>query len=685
MCIFKKILKKLQFNAVMPLIGVLCCFGAGYWRMHGALQPPAQPVKINANMIGMVHGLPSVAHYHRRQWHVAGTTYDDHHNVLPYRTLLLNIPETWAMLPGMQWHFKIQLKPAHHLCNPGNCYPWLWLNGIDATGTVISGVMDRMKPSWLDRVDYLRLRIMQAIQNTPLQHGSLITALTIGDTQTITAPDWQLFRITGTSHLMAISGLHIGLISGACHAMITWLWSRLGWADSIAAPRVGALAGMLSAWCYTILSGLSLPSQRACIMLTIFWLSKWFKRVINPWLLYHISLITVLNWSPASLVSHGFWLSFGAVAILLYTKTSHVGIKKWLHPQYAITIGLMPICLMAFGSISVIGWMANIIAIPWFSMVTVPLSLLGMLTYHYTTWLWQLADISVTGMHLILTALEKVPMWTPLSDPLACIGMALWAWLLLSPMPHRALSWIGLIPAIWMHKGPPIGSVHVSVLDVGQGLSVVLRTHAHTLVYDTGPGSPTWNTGSSIVWPYLHHLGVRTIDGLIVSHGDNDHNGGTDGLLQLTHPRWVKTSVPERIPMVSTLCQAGQSWRWDGVLFQIVHPSRASHFTKNNGSCVLYVTTRLKHTILLPGDIERLAESHLPPLPTTLLIAPHHGSRTSSTYHFVQQTHPQYVVFSTGWCNRYHFPHANVVKRYQAIHAIMHNTATQGAFVQTLL
>jgi len=390
---------------------------------------------------------------------------------------------------------------------------------------------------------------------------------------------------------------------------------------------------------------------------------------------------------PWAVISPGFWLSFGAVALIFYITANRLGTQHWLieyaRVQWAMSIGLIPLLLGLFQQISLVSPLANAFAIPLVSFIIVPLTLLGALLPF--DWLLQLAHQSMSVCMSALQWLNSLPVavWTQHAPPAwsVVIGMLGVFWILLPRgFPARWLGALMLLPMFTIPpKSPDIGAARLIIFDVGQGLAVAVKTHNHALLYDAGPNfNGDADSGNRIIVPALRGLGIAQLDGLILTHNDSDHTGGASSVLQAMPTTWVSSSLKRSHKILqpvldSRRCIAGQKWDWDDVHFEILHPSLASYeqqkIRDNERSCVLRISIG-KHSVLLASDIEKGSERQLlntyrDKLPATLLIAPHHGSKTSSTPAFVQAVHPRYVLFTMGYRNRYHHPYPQVYARYR--------------------
>jgi competence protein ComEC len=604
---------------------------------------------------------------------------------------------------GQHWAFTVKLKRPHATLNP-NGFDYerqLFIENIGATGYIRSQIKPELlgrDSAWLS-VQVWRQTITDKLTQLLADRASLglIKALTIGDANNITAAQWELFRKTGTTHLVVISGSHIGLIAGLVYLLVQKLWARTGilrWSP----PRVAAVVALLAGVLYSALAGFSVPTQRSVIMLTVAMLAIISQRNSKPIHTLASALIAVLLFDPLAVLSSGFWLSFIAVGLIIYTVSGRLGklnlITESVKLNSIMSLSLAPLTLLFFQMISIISPVANFVATPAISFLIVPLALLGVIVMFISpslaTGLFALSDYLLRGLSWLLDRLAALP-FAVINHPQPSLWAVLLAGfavlILLAPkgFPARHLGWILLLPLIFTRSPRPAnGELQLTLLDVGQGLAVVAQTAEHNLVFDTGSRfSADSDQGKSVVLPFLRSQGIGKIDQLIISHGDNDHIGGAESLIQGIKVDNILTSVPEKLSEHQAInCMAGQTWSWDGVDFSMLSPSE-SLSSENNNSCVLQIKTA-HGTALLTGDIEAEAENWLvknnaQQLKSALLIAPHHGSKTSSTLPFLQAVQPETVLIPAGYRNQFGHPHREVIARYQALHAAYLSSADSGA------
>lgn len=604
--------------------------------------------------------------------------------------------------PGQIWQLEVRLRRPRGSVNPGgfDYQAWLLGQGVSATGYVL----DRSENTLLGSqhsMDHWRYQLRQSISAsaTSVETAALISALTIGDRSLIPTPLWQRLSQLGLVHLLVVSGLHIGFVTAIGYGLGAAA-SRIGLLCGMAlnSRYSGALTALLAAVVYAAMAGFSLPTQRALVMSAAVLTALLANRHISMSTCFGLALAAVALLDPLAASSVGFWLSFGAVAGLLWLLPKAHRDSRWrqlLRVQWLVF--LLMLLPLVFWQLPV-AWLApvvNSLAIPWVGFLILPCCFAGMITAPLSSSLadlcWAIADWQLQ-LFLALTQSVVPPDWIPPHPPWALSGAAGWLmvavvglFLLPRGVPGRYLCLPLLLTLFWLPGTNPY-PLSLTVLDVGQGLAAVVRTENHTLIYDTGPAyGEQFDAGSVVVAPFLRKQGIAGVDRLVVSHDDNDHAGGSEGLVALFPPRdWLAGEPGGERTSAARPCVAGESWHWDGIEFRFIHPAERSTESGNNSSCVLLVSYR-DQVILLPGDIETAVEHKLReelsvlPAGVSVLVAPHHGSKTSSSSAFVSATKPRHVVFSAGY--RHHFGHPNpkVVARYRAVRAQLWNTAEQGA------
>ncbi len=604
---------------------------------------------------------------------------------------------------GERWRLRVRLKRPHGFRNAAgfDYEAWLHARGIGATGYVRAGPDNRrLRPAARAGIDPLRGRLDTRLAELfgSSETGGLVRALAVGVRNGMTERQWQVLRATGTAHLMAISGLHIGLVAGLAFALVRRLWVRIPVLNGcLAAPRAGVLAAILAAAGYALLAGLSVPTQRALVMVTIVAGATLSGRGTGLTGALGAALLGVLLLDPFAPLGGGFWLSFLAIAVLGFAMLGHRGrhpLQNWPRLQMAAFLGLAPVTLATFHQSPWTAPLANLAAIPWVSVVVVPAVLLGVALAPFSEvaagMAWLFAGGALDMLWSWLTWLATLPGADALLP-----GPRFRAWpaalaallLALGParLPGRWLALPLLAPLVLARPAsPPPGDFVFDLLDVGQGLAAVVRTHGHVLVFDTGPRYSRLDAGEAVLVPFLLGQGIRRVDRLVVSHGDLDHIGGARHLTERLPVYTVLTSVPERIDWrPSRRCRVGQQWNWDGVAFRVLAPAAGSRLQGNDRSCVMLVENRAGRRLLLSGDIERRGEADLVArypagLAVDVLVAPHHGSTTSSAPAFVSAVRPPLVLFATGYRNRYRFPSRKVLARYRAAGSDCLQTADSG-------
>jgi competence protein ComEC len=608
---------------------------------------------------------------------------------------------------GERWQLNVRLKQPHGTSNPYNFdfEAWALERNIRAVGYVHpQGDNHRVQEAtgyFIERIrEAVRAHFQRVLGQSP--YVGVLSALAIGDQGSIPASQWQVFTRTGVNHLMSISGLHITMLAGLGFALTYWLWRRSVYLTlCLPARKAATLAGLLVALVYTLLSGYGVPAQRTVYMLGTVAAAMWMSRNIAPSQLLAAALLVVLLLDPWAVMAPGFWLSFGAVALIFYITANRLGKRHWLveygHIQWAMSIGLIPPLLAMFQQISLVSPLANVFAIPLVSFVVVPLTLLGALLPF--DWILSLAHESMAVVMQALEWLNKLPnaVWMQHAPPgwSIAIGMIGVLWMLLPRgFPSRWLGVIFIMPMFMvLPVTPATGSLRLTIFDVGQGLAVAAQTRSHTLLYDTGPGfNSDANSGNRILVPALHGMGVMQLDTLMLTHSDSDHIGGAISIIQAMPLQLLSSSLPNDNPIrqqvaTSVPCSDGQSWDWDEVHFEVLHPALASYaednIKNNDRGCVLRISTG-KNSVLLTADIEKnseyeLLKRHPDKLEATMLVVPHHGSKTSSTFDFVAAVHPRYAVFTAGYLNRFGHPKDEVVERYRAIGSELLRSDEDGA------
>jgi len=615
-----------------------------------------------------------------------------------------------ALRAGTALELEVRLRAPRGLVNPGgfDYERWLLVEGIGATGYVRSGAIDAaavasLPQAWLEFRDDLAERLEAAVPSRSA--AALLSALTLGIRTDFSDEQWEALRRTGTSHLVAISGLHVGLIAALVFRLVRLVTLRLPVPVAERALEIAVLASAAAALGYAALAGFALPTLRALIMLLVVYAIVLSRRRVGLFSALALALLAILVSDPLATLSSSFWLSFAAVGCLLSFAARHrlavpararfaaaLGkLGQLTSLQLVVTAGLVPFVVAYFGQVSLLGPLVNCVAIPLFSFVLVPLGLLAAAV----TWLG-LPDPGLLGIAAALAdavwgLLSAVSAWPwaalvlPPSSPVATLvaGAGVALALPLHPLPGRRLAWLALLPALCGGVDRPAsGEARALVFDVGHGLAVLVETASHTLLYDAGPLYRSgFDTGSEIVVPALERRGIAVLDRLIVSHADSDHAGGAPAVLAV-YPKAELIRGPDLTRLGGEACTAPRRWRWDGVGFEILHPPPDFAPLGNESSCVVKVTTR-GGSVLLTGDIEAEAERALLASPERLraavVVVPHHGSATSSSAAFVAAVAPEAAIVSSGYESRWGFPKPAVRERWQRAGARVFVTGEAGA------
>ncbi|MBI5722149.1 MAG: DNA internalization-related competence protein ComEC/Rec2 [Burkholderiales bacterium] len=645
---------------------------------------------------------------------------------------------------GQRWRFTVRLRQPHGPFNPGGFDLELWLfeRGIGATGQVRARAGDAatlLAEAAGAPIERARQHVRDAIERrvagsdvagagtgtgTAGRAAGVMAALAVGDQAAIERDEWELFRLTGVAHLMSISGLHVTMFAWLAGGLVGWLWRRSARAmHGLPAPLAARWGGVAAALAYALFAGWGVPAQRTvCMLASVAALQSLGVRWPLPVVLL-VAATVVVAADPWALLQPGFWLSFVAVGLLAASQAvgepppprdaaaglpplrravsaarSVVGsvAGSALRTQAVATIGLAPLSLVFFQQVSLVGFAANLVAIPLVTLLVTPLALLGVLLAP----LWDVAALVLSALMPILQWLAGTPGAGPVPAPWPTVWQAAAAppWAVAAgllgglvavlplPWPLRVLALPLMLPLVAPAVPRPAeGRFELVALDVGQGTAAFVRTRHHLLVYDTGPApSPESDAGSRLVVPLLRRRGEPHIDLLMLSHRDADHVGGAAAVLAALPVRALSSSLEEVHPLLAQAraagadvrrCAAGQQWLWDGVRFEVLHPGAADHElpgVKSNAlSCVLRVTAADGASALLTGDIEAAQEAELRERDASrvraqLLLVPHHGSRTSSTPGFIDAVAPAFALVQASYRSRFGHPAADVVARYEA-------------------
>ena len=709
---------KIRIYLALPL-GFLWVVAHGFWVLSSEL--PDELLKKDILVSGKISSLPDIDKTRARFiLDVDSVTYNTVHIEGPKRIRLNWYGRTPEIHAGQQWQLLVRLKPSHGMLNPGGVdyEKWLFERGIRATGYVRKSENNiLLHEANILSINHLRENLKTIIQKflPDSEFRGLVLALAIGDKSEINDEQWQVLTATGTNHLVAISGLHIGLVAGGVYFIFLFFLKQVLFKQvlvrkirrlflMIPAHKAAAIMALIAAFAYAMLAGFAIPTQRALVMIAVVMLGVLLNKRFSYIQIISFALLVVLLIDPFSVLSAGFWLSFIAVAAILYAMQGRLmpdGMWwQWGRIQWIVSLALAPVLIFYFQSFSIVSPLANIIAVPWVSFVTVPLLLAGVL-FSFIEPVGQglvfLANFSLDGLWRVLEYFSemKFSQWqqfVPQTWTLfpAFIGIML----AIAPrgFPVRYLSIVFLLPLFLVKPEKlELNEMQFTLLDVGQGLSTVVQTRNHVLVFDTGPKFRSgFNTGDAVVLPFLKNSAVDKLDILMISHGDNDHIGGVQSILDNIPVDNIisgdmEVDVIKNNDQINIKpCVIGMSWRWDGVEFELLHPTGSDFIEKgNNGSCVLRVSVA-GQVFLLTGDIEKKSETYLiktqpDKIRANVMVAPHHGSNTSSTSAFIKAVKPDWVLFPAGYANRFKHPTKKVLKRYVESEVDYLITGNQGA------
>jgi competence protein ComEC len=602
-----------------------------------------------------------------------------------------------ALRAGQYWQLQAKLKRPINLANPGgfDYVSWLSTRHIEWVGNVrntsFQPLTTKTSPYSLLLLREKLSTILSKIDPDEETLG-IFESLTIGLTNHVKKPQWDLFRQTGTTHLIDISGEHIAIVAGCSFWLLQWLWKHMGQLClKYPAPKIASIGAMLISYAYALIAGFAVPTQRALITCIFMLACHVLNRSFSTWQAWRYALFAVLLFEPHSVLMLGFYFSFIAVAILIAInqRLKYKGIRNMLAMQLACLFGLMPLTLYWFSYGSLNGLLANLVAIPWVGFIIVPCALIITLLSPWIVIPYSVAILqgSINFLLIYLRFVDSFAKYNvnyTFTDALSPLGlMVAMALLTLLPVTRLVPATIVLaIASMFPHyEKIPFGDAKIDVLDVGQGLSVVVRTAQHTLIYDTGMKFyQGGDMGKLAIIPYLRRLDLKHLDKVIISHPDLDHRGGLDSLEQmyLIHELIVDDPL---FYHRGVSCHTHSAWTWDGVTFRFF-PLPSAFKNKNNHSCVLQIAN-LAGKVLLTGDIEKRAEHYLvktygKKLTSTVMLIPHHGSKTSSSETFIKQINPSYAVVSYGFDNRYHFPHPQAMQTYKQHQIPVYNTVNCG-------
>ena len=615
--------------------------------------------------------------------------------------------------PAQEWQFEVKLRKPWGLANPGsfNMQVWLAQRGVGGVGSIQKS-SERRQAGQISSLFVKHHRLRQVISEriarldfNPEVLG-ILRAITVADKAGIDHQMWLLFQQFGINHLLVISGLHVGMIAGVGY-LLGGIGQRLVITTGFLSGCMPGAFALVLASLYSAMAGFSLPTQRALCMLSCFVIAALATRKSGAFRNLLMAATVVLAVNPLAAVGSGFWLSFGAVAALLWLGKWQQGMRaipRLLRTHGFMALVMLPLGALFFGGGSLVAMLANLLMIPLIGLVVVPLALLALVTF-LCGWpvesvLWQLAGWPLEQILPWAKALSSrggTLLYLPLTANLPQVIAGMVAVILLM-LPGRGLLKLLVpilaLPLLLPLRAPsPLPSLdtRVTVLDVGQGTAVVVSAGEQVLVYDTGGGNPDgMNMGSMVVLPFLQVQGVGALDTLVISHPDLDHSAGAEDVLAALPVGRVRFGGVDFQYSKGRPCVAGESWRWPGgQIFQFLSPAIETARSSNNSSCVLQIEVG-NYRLLLPGDIDNERERTLvrywgEMLSSEWLLAAHHGSKTSSSLTFLKHARPQAVVISSGYANRFGHPHPSVTRRLQGVDASLYHTAADGAVEFTIV
>jgi competence protein ComEC len=615
-----------------------------------------------------------------------------------------------AVRPGAAFAVTARLRPPRGARNPGgfDYEQWLFINDYGATGYVRAAAAAEpgkgLAARWLGFRATLAERIAAAARDA--DGAALLTALALGERHLFSEQHWDDFRRTGTSHLVAISGMHVALLGLFVFAALKWSCVRLPAPVCNYDLEIAAAGSGLATAYYAALTGFAVPAQRSLLMIVVALCVLVARRSVSPMQVLAATLLAVLAFDPFAPLAASFWLSFVAVALLLALAAPHavrtarrsllqrgvVAVGTFVRLQWWIGLALVPLTLWYFGEISLIGAPVNLGAIPFFNLVLVPLAVLATVALSYAAFVdiaaplvggvADLATATVACLHALASSPAAAytlprPSWPAFA--VAALGVAFAVGGV--PLPRRWLGWLALLPLfVPVARAPPPGTVHAVVLDVGHGLAVLIATTHHRLLFDAGPKARSgFDAGAEVVLPALAATGRRDLDLMIVSHADNDHAGGAAAVAGAYRSSAILKG-PDVDALPGRTCTRGEHWEWDGVRFVVLHPSAEFAARGNESSCVLKVIAG-DRALLVTGDVEQRGEKALldQPLAADVVVVPHHGSATSSSPAFVAAVDAEHAIVSAGFANRWGFPRPEVRARWQSQGATVIVTGDVGA------
>ncbi|OGV25709.1 MAG: DNA internalization-related competence protein ComEC/Rec2 [Legionellales bacterium RIFCSPHIGHO2_12_FULL_37_14] len=601
---------------------------------------------------------------------------------------IMHVGESWLVLATLK---KPKPNTLPYQINPKF---WMLSNHISWFAVMHKALKKIAQPSLAWGFQSFRFKLAEDLANH-IPKGSilgLIQGLTLGMGSLIETDLWELFRRTGTTHLVVISGEHLGLIAGFSFLLFRFLWSLIPiFMLYIPAQRAAACIALGCAIFYAFLTGLGAPVERALIGFGVLVLRYFVANKFTIWQAWRYALLCIVCLEPHIVVNAGFYLSFSAVAVLIITskRFSLPKIQQMLTLQFACLIGLIPITLYAFSYASLSGFLVNILAIPLVGLVMVPTSLIGLLLIEIFPWSGFLWFAKVSAQIFVFT-LQKLDNLSSINFNftidgmfhLFCIMLGIGLFIVMPVKSLVPLYFALILFAIFPPKEKlALQEIKAIVFDVGQGLAILVETKNHMLLYDTGGAFYQGGDWASItIIPYLIARRVKHLDAMVISHQDLDHRGGMSSIEKNFKIKDLWVNDPNYYHKGES-CHNGASWEWDKVYFRFFALPKIG-LSRNNTCCVLQIKSPYG-AILIPGDIEKSAEDYLvqhygKDLEANYLIVPHHGSKTSSSIAFLQTVNPTEAFISSGLNNKFHFPHSKTLATYKHLHINLHNTGTHG-------
>lgn len=755
----------IRFSLVKGLIGAILLITLGFaWNAHYAQNRLSNvlPIELEGkdlNLEGRVNALPqSSALGAKFSFEVDEASLGRELITSFPRQVYLSWQPVWRnpqdvpeIIPGQRWSFKVKIKQPYGSLNPHtfDFERWAFHQDFGASGSIRSGELITARDIGFTEfslaMEYQRWRLRQKIKRllpADARYGGVIAALVMGDQNAIDQEDWRVFNATGIGHLISISGLHVTMLAGFGAMVASFIWRRRTLPLLIPVGKVAAAVGFLTAFVYALLAGFQIPAQRTMYMVGVVAFALWTGRNPRSFDIWWWALVFVLLIDPMAPYTPGFWLSFGAVAAILFAMQGSDGLlgvptgkelevhwssrlvealREACRVQAVVTIALLPLTLYWFYQVSLASPFANTFAIPVVSYLVTPLAIAGALLPDFIgKWLLILAHLTMEYLALVLSwmanwtwavAWAHQPAWWALLISTLGIIIAIRPGDIQGTYVSRLM---GLALSSCLFVGPLIndrlgeGIFRATVLDIGQGTAVLIETRTKRLLYDTGPIQGKDNAGNRIILPFLKGRGIHHIDRMVISHSDSDHIGGAATILKEINFDSMMGSLPSSNSLLKNLkdrkiqsmpCRFGQSWIWDGVEFYIWHPHEQSLFQEeqvrkpNEMSCVLEVRNQ-NTSFWLTGDVENQGEADITERlddrallmlknKELILMAPHHGSKTSSSIELLTKLGPDYAFAQNGYRNRYGHPHPTVSARYQELNIPFYQTPATGAQIWT--